>query len=178
MMERGLNFSSVCADKAYTGRSNYALAEELGFDLYSPFKSRDTPRTTTRHHREISSSRLWRDMYFQFQLHRDERETRYHPRSNVEAVFSAIKRKLGEPLFSKNPTARINELLAKLPAYNIGVIVHELFEHKIDLGVAGLRWTAPRPRVRPPPKTELGPGVDCDFIVESVTEIPPAGPEV
>lgn len=178
MTERGLSFSTVCADKAYTGRSNYALAEELGFALYSPFKSRDTPRTTTRHHREISSSRLWRDMYYQFQLHRDEWEARYHPRSNAEAVFSAIKRKLGEPLFSKNPTARINELLAKLLSYNLGVIVHELFEHKIDLGVAGLQYSAPRPRTRAAPKPEPSPGVECDFIVEPVTEYPHAGPEV
>lgn len=53
----------------------------------------------------------------------------------VEAVISAIKRKLGEPLLSKDPIARVNELLAKLLAYNIGVVIHEAYEHHIEVGV-------------------------------------------
>ena len=66
-----------------------------------------------------------------------------------EATFSAIKRKLGESLLSKDPVARVNELLAKLVAYNIGVVVYEAFEQRIETGVpmpdlqmpiAGQRW--------------------------------------
>jgi transposase len=57
--------------------------------------------------------------------------SRYHRRSNVEAVFSALKRKFGENIRSKNPVAQVNEVLCKLVAYNLTVVVHEMFENGI-----------------------------------------------
>jgi transposase len=52
----------------------------------------------------------------------------YHKRSNVETTFSSIKKKLGETLKSKNKTAQINELLCKIIAYNITVLIQETTE--------------------------------------------------
>jgi hypothetical protein len=78
---------------------------------------------------------MWWKQYHQFMLHRDEWELAYHQRSNVEATFSAIKRKLGEPPLSKNEIARFNELLAKLLAYNLTVAVHEIFKRGMDPGL-------------------------------------------
>jgi hypothetical protein len=52
----------------------------------------------------------------------------YHKRSNIEATNAAIKRKFGETLKSKNPTAQVNELLAKIIAYNLTVVIHEMYE--------------------------------------------------
>jgi len=49
----------------------------------------------------------------------------------VEAAFSALKRKFGENIRSKNPVAQVNEVLCKLIAYNLTVIVHEMFENGI-----------------------------------------------
>lgn len=72
---------------------------------------------------------VWPKMYQFFQLHREEFDRRYHARSNVEAVFSAVQRKPGEGLLSKNPLARFNELPAKLLAYDIGILVHEIYEN-------------------------------------------------
>jgi hypothetical protein len=37
-------------------------------------------------------------------------------RSDIEVTNAAIKRKFGETLKSKNPTAQVNELLAKIIA--------------------------------------------------------------
>ena len=176
-MEGAFPLKVVCADKAYSGRSNYALAEELGFDFYAPFRSRDTARPSNRGHQKRATSPLWKRMFYLFQLNRDEWETKYHPRSNVEATFSAIKRKMGEPLLSKNPTARLNELLAKLLAYNIGVIVHEIYEHGLDPGVAGVSKPAPRPKLHKPVEPGQEEGVPCDFIVEPVTEFADSGRE-
>ena len=134
--EAGLSLKEVYADKAYSARANYALAEEIGFDLYVPFKS-----NATLHARSHGSDRgggattvrsmLWRKAFLYFQMHRDEFEAKYHQRSNVESVFSALKRKFGETLRSKNPTAQVNELLAKVLAYNLTVLIHEIFEHGI-----------------------------------------------
>ena len=54
----------------------------------------------------------------------------FHRRSNVESVFGAMKKKLGETLKSRAPIAQINELLAKVLAYNFTVLVHQMFEHR------------------------------------------------
>jgi transposase len=151
--EEGTSPARATADKAYLSRENLEGAAELGMDPYVPFRSNSTPRR--------GGSRLWREKYLQFQLHREEFDRKYHLRSNGEAAFSAIKRKLGESLLSKDPVARVNELLAKLVAYNIGVVTHEAYEHRIDTGVtlpdlqmpiAGRRWE--------PDWDKMGPGWD------------------
>ena len=49
----------------------------------------------------------------------------------MESVFFAIKRRFGENIRSKNPTAQINEVLCKVLAYNLTVLVHEMFENGI-----------------------------------------------
>ena len=67
-----------------------------------------------------------------FQLHGDEFLSHYHRRSNVESTFSAIKRKFGSSLRSKKPTARTNELLAKVLCYNLSVVAHAATELGID----------------------------------------------
>ncbi len=70
--------------------------------------------------------------YLHFQLNRDEFMEHYHKRSNIEATNAAIKRKFGETLKSKNPTAQVNELLAKIIAYNLTVVIHEMYENGIE----------------------------------------------
>ena len=77
-------------------------------------------------------SALWKKMYHYFQLNRDEFMEHYHKRSNIEATNAAIKRKFGETLKSKNPTAQVNELLAKIIAYNLTVVIHEMYENGIN----------------------------------------------
>jgi len=56
----------------------------------------------------------------------------YHKRSNVESTFVSIKRKLGDTLKSKNSTSQINELLCKIIAYNITVLIQEMYELGIE----------------------------------------------
>jgi hypothetical protein len=50
----------------------------------------------------------------------------YHKRSNIEATNAAIKRKFGETLKSKNPTAQVKELLTKIVAYNLTVVMQSM----------------------------------------------------
>ena len=153
---------------------------------YIPFRAnasrkqgRVQPKASTLGHE------VYRKLLLYFQLHRDAFDREYHKRSNVEAAFSAIKRKFGENLLSKNPLARMNELLAKLLAYNLTVLVHEIHEHGIDPASIGLPPPSkPRP-VTPPPtrealldelKVELrrlaeAPNGPCDFSADPVTQI-------
>ena len=49
----------------------------------------------------------------------------------MEAVFSALKRKFGENIRSRTKVAQMNEVLCKLIAYNLTVLVHEMFENGI-----------------------------------------------
>jgi len=122
-----LNFdiNEVSADKAYSSRANYDLLGKLGGQAFIPFKSNATGRA--------GGSRLWRDAYHLFQLNRDEFDDHYHKRSNVETTIGAIKAKFGETLKSKSKIAQRNELLCKILAYNITVLIREMYVNGIDL---------------------------------------------
>lgn len=71
-------------------------------------------------------------MFHYFAYNKEEFLKHYHKRSNVETAFSSIKKKLGETLKSKNKTAQINELLCKMIAYNITVLIQEMHELGIE----------------------------------------------
>jgi transposase len=127
--------SYVVADKAYLGRGNLEGAGDLGMEPYIPFKVNS---------RGLSKrAPMWNRKFHEFMARRDEFDEIYHRRSNVEATFSAIKRKLGEPLLSHNQGARINELLAKILAYNIGVVIKESLAHGISPGPIGFSAAIP-----------------------------------
>jgi transposase len=140
----GFTPGTVTADKAYLSKENLETAERLGIDPFIPYKSNSIGKSR--------SSPIWRRKFYEFQAKRDEFDSRYHARSNVEAVISAIKRKLGEEIHSRLPTARFNELLAKILAYNIGVLIHQIYENGIDPGVPGVPTVQrpPKPREAPP----------------------------
>ena len=63
-------------------------------------------------------------MFYQYHTELEEYGKHYHQRSQVESVFSVIKRKFGERLFTKNNVAQENEIFAKVLDYNICIIAH------------------------------------------------------
>ncbi len=125
-LEDGFHPSMVRADKGYLSQDNYKLANDLGLQAYIPFKSNSRSRR-----RGANSSSAWRKAFFMFQANREEFDRNYHKRSNAESVFSALKRKFGENVRSRTPVAQVNEILCKLIAYNLTVVVHEMFENGI-----------------------------------------------
>lgn len=126
-LENGFQPSTVVADKGYLSHANYRLGDELGLEVFIPFKI-----TSMNRPRRQPSPLAWRKRFHQFQANLEEFQRNYHKRSNVEAVFSAIKRKFGESIRSRQPVAQVNEIICKLIAYNLTVIVHEMFENGID----------------------------------------------
>ena len=120
----GFTINEITADMAYSSRKNLQLAENEGGKAYIPFKKNATGRA--------GGSSIWKKMFHYFQLNRDEFMEHYHKRSNIEATNAAIKRKFGETLKSKNPVAQVNELLAKIIAYNLTVVIHEMYENGIQ----------------------------------------------
>jgi len=120
--ESGFSLNEVSADKAYLSRDNLGLIEGLGGTPYIPFKE-GSRGTRTR-----GGSPIWKRMYYLFRYQNDEFMAHYHRRSNVETVFQMVKAKFGDKLKSKNWVAQQNELLCKLIAHNICVLIQEMHE--------------------------------------------------
>ena len=120
LAETGATFpvGVVVGDGAYANRKNVAAVRDLGAEPYFPV------RDDVIMHQKGSPG--WGDMVAFFRVHRTEFDAIYHRRSLVESVNSAIKRRFGEPLRSRTPTSRRNELLCKLVAYNLTVLIQNL----------------------------------------------------
>ncbi len=122
--ENGFNVKEAYGDKAYLSRDNLAFVDNSGGVPYIPFKENSISKPQGSH--------IWRKMFHYFQYNQEDFLQHYHKRSNVETTFSAIKKKLGENLKSKNHTSQVNELLCKFIAYNILVLIEEMHELGIE----------------------------------------------
>lgn len=109
---------AVVGDGAYASRKNVALVRDAGGQPFFP--PRDDAITQQR------GVEGWGDMVAFFRMHRPAFDAIYHRRSIVESVNSAIKRRFGETLRSRTETSRVNELLCKLVAYNLTVLIQNL----------------------------------------------------
>jgi transposase len=79
---------------------------------------------------------LFEKMFHFYQYRREEFLAHYHKRSNVESVFSAVKRKFGDSVRSKSPSAMTNEGLAKLVCNNLCCIILS----QCELGIEAEFW--------------------------------------
>ena len=122
---------AVQGDRAYLSHQNLEAIEAVGGTPYVPFKVNSTASGTAG---GSKGSEAWRRMWLRFQVDREAFLAGYHRRSNSESTFSALKRLFGSSLRSKKRTAQVNELLAKVLAYNLTVIVHAVFDLGIDPG--------------------------------------------
>jgi transposase len=112
----------VSADKAYLGHANLAAIEAVGAVPFVPFKINS----------KGTGSPAWRRMWGMFLMEQDRFLRHYHKRSNVEATFSAIKRKFGGAVRSKRFTAQVNEVLCKILLHNLTCLVHAMHELGIE----------------------------------------------
>lgn len=116
----GFHFEEVYADKAYNGRANYTASAELGIEPFIPFKSNATGKS-------LGSSAYHR-MYLFYRYHREKFDAHYGQRAQVEATFGALKAKLGEGVASRTISSQINEILCAAIAYNLTILVRQMFE--------------------------------------------------
>ncbi len=113
------NVERIQADKAYASKANFELIESKGATPFIPF--RNDARGNTK-------NETWNRLFHYYSFRREEFLAIYHRRSNVESTFSSIKRKFGDFVRSKTPTAQINELLLKVLAHNITMVIHSMHE--------------------------------------------------
>jgi transposase len=116
----------VSADKAYVSVENFEAVAECGGQAFIAFKSNNTG---------AAGGQLEKAFHY-FQFKQDEYMAHYHKRSNVESTFSAIKRKFGADVMSKNPIAMVNEVLCKVICHNLTCLIQE----QETLGIVPVFW--------------------------------------
>lgn len=118
----------VSCDRAYSSRANLQLIADEGATPFIPFKS-----NVAGNRIKTNALSSWGKMYHYFMYKHEDFLKHYHKRSNVETCFHMIKTKFKDNLRSKTKTAQINELLCKILAHNICVVIQEINE----LGLSG-----------------------------------------
>lgn len=142
---------AAVADKAYLSYDNLQLVENLGGTAYIPFKSNSV----------LGATPLWDKMFHYFQYRREDFLRHYHARSNVESVFSAVKRKYGDSVRSRTEPAMVNEVLAKLVCHNLSCVIHAWYELGIDPRDWGMPKREPSTEAEPPATLRFPGGPTC-----------------
>ena len=114
----------IAADKAYTSRTNYAQVHGFGAALLAPFKSNVVPP-------RADDDSAWARMLRLFLTDYDRWAAEYHVRSIAESVISKLKRLFGDELYCRNVVAQCNELLCRIIAYNLTVVVYQMYERNL-----------------------------------------------
>lgn len=134
------NVKELSADKAYCGRDNFAATDSIGADFYPAFKKNATGA--------VGGS--YAKAFHAFMMNKEDYESHYHRRSNVESTFSALKRKFGESVRSKNDLSMKNEVLAKVVCHNITTVIGTAYElgiaPMIGLGASCTQSNNPAPK--------------------------------
>lgn len=123
---QGFQIGEVSADKAYGSLENFEEVASMGGQAFIAFKSSATGAIGGAYEKAFH--------YFSFK--QVEYMDHYHRRSNVESTFSAIKRKFGDSVRSKCDYAMVNEVLCKILAHNICVLIQE----QCELGIEPVFW--------------------------------------
>ena len=133
LAETAENFSlrEVSADKAYSNKANLRAVDALGAVPLIPFK--DTPVRQGPGPQLPGMTDAWLRMYHLFSYQRDTFLAHYHKRSNVESTFSMIKRKFGDSLRSKSDVGQMNEVLCKVVAHNLCVLIASIHELGLEV---------------------------------------------
>jgi transposase len=118
----GFNVVEMSADKGYLSHTNLTLAEALGMTPFIPLKSNSRG----------TGSPAMKRLAHAIAANEQEFLAHYHARSNVESTFSALKRKFGENLRSKNPDAQVNEVLLKCLSFNLSRLVHAIHTFGVE----------------------------------------------
>lgn len=122
----GFTVEEVSADKAYASVENFETVAACGGTGFIAFKSNHTG----------NAGGIFQKMFHYFQYRREEFLQHYHRRSNVESVFSMVKRKFGDAVRSRTDVAMENEVLCKILCHNVCVLIQEQHE----LGIEAEFW--------------------------------------
>jgi hypothetical protein len=103
----------VIADKGYSGKKNAKYVANKEGAFFSPFKENARPKGLN----------LWANLYRLWNNFTQLCRNIYHQRNKVEAVFSALKERYGDLLYSTTWYMRRREMAMRFIAYNTRIIV-------------------------------------------------------
>jgi hypothetical protein len=105
----------VIADAGYLSRKNYQYVADKKGSAFIPFKknSRAKPK----------SHPAWKFAFLLWKILPSMFKGIYHQRSKVECVFSVLKKRWGDKLYSKKAYVRRREMTMRFVAYNIRIIL-------------------------------------------------------
>jgi transposase len=79
---------------------------------------------------------LFEKMFHYYLYRKEDFLAHYHKRSNIESTFSSAKRKFGDSIRSRTPSAQVNEVLAKLVCSNLCFVILS----QCELGIEATFW--------------------------------------
>jgi hypothetical protein len=107
------NLGLIIVDKGYSGKKNAEFVAKRNGAFFSPFKSNACP----------SGFSVWNSLYKLWKCFSSACYRIYHQRNRVEAVFSALKSRYGDQLYSNYWYMRRREMAFRFIAYNVRIIV-------------------------------------------------------
>jgi transposase len=116
----------VSADKQYLSVENVETIAAVGGTPFIAPKSNTTGGV----------GGLFERMFHFYSFRREEFLAHYHKRSNVESTVSAVKRKFGDSVRSRNDVAMVNEVLCKFLLHNLCCVILS----QIELGIEATFW--------------------------------------
>jgi transposase len=116
----------VSADKAYLSVENVETIHAAGGLPFIAPKANTTGAV----------GGLFERMFRYYQYEQEKFMKHYHKRSNVESLFSAIKRKFGDSVRSRTPAAMVNETYAKFVCNNLCAVILS----QCELGIEAEFW--------------------------------------
>ena len=103
----------IIVDKGYSGKVNAEYVAKKEGAFFSPFKKNADP----------SGLNVWSYLHTLWSVFGELCRQIYNQRSRVESVFSALKRRYGDQLYSKKWYSRRREMAIRFIAYNVRVII-------------------------------------------------------
>lgn len=122
LLEPIWEIGDVYADSGYLSANNCLVIKYKGGTPYI------RPKKTTTGQR--NNGNAFTEMINSYRENTEEWMKKYHQRSNIEAVFSALKRKLGGYVTSIKRCIQQTEVALKIIIYNLMILVKKIVEEE------------------------------------------------
>ena len=122
LLEPLYDLGDVYADSGYLSVNNCWVIKEKGGTPYI------RPKKTTTGRR--NNGRAFTEMIERYKENKEDWMKKYHQRSNIEAVFSSLKRRLGGFVTSIKRCVQQIEIALKIIVYNLMILVRKKVEEE------------------------------------------------
>ena len=128
LLEPLWDLGNVYADSGYLSVDNCRLIVSKGGTPYIRPKRNTTGRGTYK--KKLMYGNPFTDMIERYHENREAWMKQYHQRSVIEAVFSAVKRRLGGYVSSMKRGVQEVEIALKIIVYNLMILARKIIEEE------------------------------------------------